>query len=150
MRYLVKLSQEQRFSLIELVNKGHDKAKKLTHARILLQADSSKEGPALKAKIIANNLNVHERTVHRVRQKFATEGLSAALNRKEHSRFKPCILDGKQEAKLIVMCCGAKPEGRISWTLDLLVDRMVKLSIVDSVSRSTIHRTLKKMSLSLG
>ena len=150
MRYLVKLTPAQRFSLIGLVNKGQDKARKLTHARILLQADSGKEGPALKAKVIADGLNVHERTVHRVRQQFAAEGLSAALNRKEHRGFKPRRLDGAQEAKLIAMCCGPKPEGRTSWTLDLLADSMVKLTFVDSVSRSTIYRTLKKMHLNPG
>ncbi|ODS22737.1 hypothetical protein AB835_12620 [Candidatus Endobugula sertula] len=144
MKYKVKLTASQRFDLVELVNKGKEKARKLTHARILLQADYSKEGPALKAKIIAQNLNIHERTVHRVRQKFANEGLSVALNRKEHTHYKPRRLDGVQEVKLIAICCGSSPKGRVGWTLELLADQLVKLNIVDSLSKSTVQRTLKK------
>ena len=83
------------------------KAKKITHARILLQADSSKKGKGLKAKQIAANLNIHERTVHRVRQAFAERGLDDALNRKPHSSYKSLKLDGDQEAHLIALCCSS-------------------------------------------
>lgn len=37
------------------------------------------------------------------------------------------------------------PEGYANWTLDLLQERVVALSIVDSVSRETLRKTLKKM-----
>ncbi len=40
-----------------------------------LQADCSADGPGLRAVVIAENLNVHERTVHRVRQRYAEEAL---------------------------------------------------------------------------
>lgn len=150
MKYKVKLTECQRKRLLEMVNTGKEKARMLTHARVLLQADASKSGPALKAKVIAKHLNIHERTVHRIRERFANEGLESALNRKAHSRHKPKRLDGDQEAQLIALCCGAKPEGRTSWTLDLLSDELVKLNIVAQVSRSTVRRVLKKTNLSLG
>jgi hypothetical protein len=36
------------------------------------------------------------------------------------------------------------------WTLRLLADRLVRLDVVESVSRETVRRTLKKTNLSLG
>jgi len=150
MKYKVKLTAHQRNELLEIVKNGNTKAKKLTHARVLLQADCSKLGLALKAKVIAKNLNIHERTVHRIRERFSVEGMEIALNRKPHKKYKPTILDGDQEAQLIALCCGPKPEGQASWTLSLLTEKIVTLNIVDQISRSTIFRALKKMNLNLG
>jgi transposase len=149
-KYKVKLTPNQRKQLLKIIHNGKQKAKTITHARILLQADSGEEGPGLRAKAIAASLNIHERTVHRVRESFANNGLEAALHRKKHRQYKPRKLDGEQEAHLIAVCCGVPPEGRKEWTLKLLSERLVQLEITDSISRSTIHRTLKKMNLSLG
>ena len=149
-KYKVKLTSKQREQLLAVIHKGKQKAKTITHARILLQADCGDAGPSLKAKVIAANLNVHERTVHRVRERFANDGLEVALNRKKHCRHKPRRLDGDQEAHLVALCCGAPPEGRKEWTLKLLSENLVKLEITDSISRSTVHRTLKKMNLNPG
>ncbi|MBI1827675.1 MAG: hypothetical protein HY287_07965, partial [Planctomycetes bacterium] len=40
------------------------------------------------------------------------------------------MFDGEKEARLIVMACGPKPQGRARWTLELLADRVVALKIV--------------------
>lgn len=149
-KYKVKLTSNQRNQLLEIVHNGTQKAKTITHARILLQADSGEDGPGLRAPAIAASLNIHQRTVHRVRASFANDGLEAALHRKKHRQYKPRKLDGEQEAHLVALCCGPAPEGRKEWTLKLLSERLVQLEVIDSISRSTVHRTLKKMNLSLG
>ncbi len=133
-----------------MIRNGKDKAKKLTHARVLLQADASKAGPGLQTKVIAAQLHIHPRTVLRIRERFVLEGLNAALNRKAHNRHKPRKLDGEQESRLITLCCSKAPEGRADWTLQLLSEYLVKLHIVESISRSTIYRTLKKTNLNPG
>jgi hypothetical protein len=74
----------------------------------------------------------------------------AALERKPLCRRRPRKLDGAAEAKLVAIACGPPPEGRASWTMQLLADRLVELKIVDSISDDTVHRTLKKTSLSRG
>ena len=98
----------------------------------------------MKAKVIAASLNIHERTVHRVRERVANDSLEVALYRKKHRQYKPKKIDGDQEAHLVALCCGAPPEGRKAWTLRLLCERLIQLEIIDSISRSTVHRTLKK------
>jgi len=45
-KYVVALISEERKELAELVSKGKAAAQKITHARVLLQADESAGGPA--------------------------------------------------------------------------------------------------------
>ena len=56
-------------------------------------------------------------------------------------------MDGRTEAYLIALTCGAPPAGRSRWTLRLLGDRMVGLGYVESLSHETVRRTLKKTRL---
>ena len=44
-KYIVELTEEERQTLQQLVSAGKASARKLTHARILLKADSSSIGP---------------------------------------------------------------------------------------------------------
>ena len=44
-KYIVKLAKEERASLSKLIAQGQASARKLMHARILLKADSSEDGP---------------------------------------------------------------------------------------------------------
>ena len=44
-KYSVKLEREQRDGLEQLMKSGQAPARKLMHARILLKADSTKDGP---------------------------------------------------------------------------------------------------------
>lgn len=150
MDYRVRLTIGQRKRLLEIVRNGKQQAKVIMHAHILLQADNSEKGSGLRAKEIAEGLNIHERTVHRVRRRYAEGGLEVALYRKPHTRYKPRRLDGEGEAHLIAICCSKAPEGRVAWTLELLANELVRLNIVEGISPNTVRATLKKTNLSLG
>ena len=75
---------------------------------------------------------------------------AAVLQGKPSNRVYIRKLDGRTEAHLIALACGAPPEGRSRWTLRLLGDRMVGLGFVESLSHGAVRRTLKKTNLSLG
>jgi len=144
-RYIVKLDKEERKQLTELVKKEKVAAKKRTHAQVLLLADSSRHGPAWKDEAIAEACRVTVRTVEKLRKRLVLEGLDAALNRKPQARLsRQKILDGEKEAKVIALCCGAKPAGHARWTLRLLAERAVELEIVESISHETVRQCLKK------
>jgi hypothetical protein len=146
-RYVVKLSKEERKQLAELVKKEGVAAKKRSHAQVLLLADCGRHGPAWKDEGIAEACRVTVRTVENIRKRLVLEGLDAALNRKRQSRpSRRKILDGEKEAKVIALCCGAKPSGHARWTLRLLAERVVELEIVESVSHETVRQCLKKTS----
>jgi transposase len=143
--YIVKLDKEERKQLAELVKKENVAAKKRTHAQVLLLADCGRHGPGWKDEAIAEACRVTIRTVENIRKRLVLEGLDAALNRKPQTRLsRQKILDGEKEAKVIALCCGAKPAGHARWTLRLLAERAVELEIVESISHETVRQCLKK------
>ena len=90
------------------------------------------------------SLKVGTATVERVRRRCVEEGVEAALGRKEQLNRRAKKLDGQGEAHLIALACGEPPEGRVSWTLQMLADGLVEREIVESISDETVRRTLKK------
>lgn len=147
--YVVRLTAKDRRWLQDLVGRGRESVRKVIRARILLKADV--KGAGWSDQGIAEALDVSRPTVERVRKRFATEGLMAAVERRpQPGRPHKRRLDGASEARLVALACSKAPEGYDHWTLDLLADRMVRLNYVPAVSRDTVGRVLKKTSLSLG
>jgi DNA-binding transcriptional ArsR family regulator len=143
-KYPVILTQTEREQLKDLIAAGTAPARKLTHARILLKADQSPEGPAWVDEEVADAVEVSQPTVSRVRKQYFEEGMEAALNRRPPNREYHRKLDGEQEARLVALACSEPLEGQARWSLRLLADRMVELSVVEDISYQTVRRTLKK------
>ncbi len=148
--YRVELTIEERTELKELLKKDRLGQEKRGRIQILLKADKGSEGGNWSNKKIIEAYDVSARKVERTKKQLVEEGLDAAVNRKPHLRTREKKIQGEQEAQLIAICCSEPPEGRSSWTLKLLADEMVRLEYIDSVSRETVRRTLKKMNSSLG
>lgn len=140
-KYLVTLTDLERESLYSLIATGKALARKLTHARIRLKADSSEGGPNWKDETIRKALDVSLSTIARVRERFVEEGLEAALSRQAPLNPRPRRLDGAGEARLIAIACSAPPPGHARWTLRLLADPMVELDYVPQVSYQTLKKT---------
>lgn len=143
-RYVVRLTDEERQRVEKLVRRGGAHARSLLYARILLKADASEGGPAWTDERIAEALETSADTVARERRRFVEDGLEVALMTKKPGKPRRRVLDGRAEARLVALACSEPPEGRASWTLRLLADRMVELGVVEGVSRETVRRTLKK------
>jgi len=142
-KYVVELTSEERRQLEGLVKKGKVAGYKIRHAQMLLKANQCKQGPGWRDKQIAEAFGAHLTTVERLRKRFVEEGLQAALERHKRQNYTR-KLDGDAEAQLIAIACSEPPDGRNEWTLRLLADRLVELSVVDSISHMTVSRTLEK------
>jgi transposase len=149
-KQIVRLTQDERAQLLRLVSAGQALARKLTHARMLLQADQGPDGPGWTDEEIVGALAVGEVTVWRVRKRYVEEGLEAALTHRHPKNHRPRRLDGDQEAHLIALACSEPPAGRNRWTLRLLAGRMVELQYTERVSYETVRVTLKKTRSSRG
>ena len=143
-QYPVHLTPDERTELQHLIAAGMAPARKLMHARILLKADRSSDGPAWPDQRIADAVDVSQSTIARVRKQAVQQGVAAALNRRAPRRVYPRKLDGQQEAQLVTLACSDPPEGRTRWTLRLLADQLVALEVVDAISYQTVRRTLKQ------
>lgn len=137
-RYVVDLTPEERDTLLGMVKRGRASARKLTRARVLLLA-----GEGRKDEEITKVLHVSRPTVERIRKRCVNGGVEHALN-DQSRKGAPRKLSGRDEAMLVALACSAPPEGRTSWTMQLLADRLVSIEVVEHISDETVRRVLKK------
>jgi transposase len=143
-KHEVHLKKEERRKLIGMVSKGRNKAVVIQRAHILLKVDEGKTDAE-----ISQMLYVSEQTIRRARQRFAQEGLQAALEDKPHPATGS-ELDEKQEARIIALACSEPPAGQVRWTLELLTQEVLKDGIVTHLSPETVRLLLKKTNSNLG
>lgn len=142
-KYVVRLSERERQTCLDVVKKLKGTSQKVRRAQILLKTDA--DGPAWTDAQIAEAFHCRVQTVENLRKRLVTEGFEAALERKQRETPPtPPLLDGEKEAKLIALRLGKPPAGYGRWTLRLLADEFVALEIVESISVETVRRALKK------
>ena len=143
-KYRVTLDADERATLERLVAVGKGAARRLTHDRILLLADTA-SGQERSDADIGGALGASVRTVERVRPRLVTEGFQAALDpRPQPARPAKIKIKGDVEQPLIRLACSDPPEGRCHWTLQLLADELVVLGLAKSISTETVRQALKK------
>ena len=142
-KYIVRLSDEERDTLQEVVKKLKGTGQKVRRAQVLPKADAN--GPGWTDGRIADAFFCRTRTVEKLRQRLVECGFDETLDGKQRAT-PPTekILDGNQESKIIAKRLGPPPKGYANWTLRLLARKVVELGIADTVSYETVRRTLKK------
>lgn len=149
-KYVVRLDEQERGRLQEMVDRGQGSKTIRNRALILLKADEGDHGPGWPDTKIAEAFDVGVRTVERTRRLLVTEGFEAVLARKPSSNRQYRKLDGVQEAELVKLACSKPPTGRAHWTLQLLADRLVERNVVASIGREAVRTTLQKTTSSRG
>lgn len=140
--YPIVLRAEERAELEGIVKGGKNKVRVVRRAQMLLWSAAGKSDLEIAALVSVNPL-----TVAQTRQRWVEK--HSLLDEARSGR--PPIMDGKQEAFLVALTCSESPEGRESWSMQLLADRLVELQIVEqAISDETVRRILKKMNLNLG
>jgi putative transposase len=134
------LKKGDRQKLERMTRSGDFKARKLNRCRILLLASQGK-----KKKEIAEIINVVYQTVSAICERYKEGGLDNALMEKARSGA-PSKFTGKQKAKITALACSAAPAGHCKWSVRLLAEQAVELTIVDEISHDTVATILKKMS----
>ena len=148
--YRVTLTVQERKELVALTKTAKTNAKRFLYARSLLLCDAGPQGPGWVVADTAEAMGVTPRTIEHLKKRFVEDGLSAALERKQPEKPpRGVTFDGAFEARLIALACSKKPKGRRRWTVRLLAEKAVELSLAPSISHMTVHRMLKKTNLSL-
>lgn len=143
-KWVIRLDSKERAILEAIIKKGKSSARKIRRAQTLLFANEGKED-----KEVASLLKCAESSIYCTRRRYCEEGLEAALKERARSG-RPEKLIGKAKAHLIALACSDPPEGRACWTMQLLTDRCISLELVDSITKDTVRRVLKKTKLSRG
>jgi transposase len=140
-RYRVTLSPDEREQLQAMVRGGKGSVRRVKRAQILLAADARSTDEE-----ISLNVGAGTSTVYRTKQRFVEEGLEQALSEAPRPGA-PRKLGASDESILIAVACSKPPAGRAKWTMQLLADEIVRLTVHKSVSAETIRRRLNEMPL---
>ncbi|RJG05665.1 helix-turn-helix domain-containing protein [Noviherbaspirillum cavernae] len=143
-KYVVKLTAEERARYEHLVHTGKSAAWKIQRAQALLKADQGAQGPGWDDARIAEAFGVTTRSLQNWRKQAVEEGPDSLLEHQWAPRPRAVKLDGEGQARLTALACSTAPDGRASWTLNLLANKLVELHIVDTISRETVRQALKK------
>ena len=135
--HIIELSETDRLELDVIVRSGAHKARTIRRAQTLLWSDAGKTDGE-----IAELQGITPLTVAKTRQRWVEA--RSLEDKPRPGREKK--LDGKQEAFVVALACSDAPDGRESWTMQMLADKLLELQVVDEpISDETVRRTLKKM-----
>jgi len=135
-KHPIRLGENERMELEAIVRTGRQPARMRRRAQSLLWSDEGKSD-----KEIASLHGINPNTVAATRRRWVED--KTLKDKPRRGRGK--ILDGKQEAFLVALACSDGPDGRETWTMQLLADKLVELKVIDEpISDETVRRTLKK------
>ena len=118
-------------------------------AKVILHLDINGKKP-LTPEQTAKKCKLHLQTVYDIRKAFINEGAQRIITRKK--RETPPVkakVTGEVEAHIIATACSEPTDGHARWTMQLIADKIVLDGVIDSISDTTVQRTLKKHSISL-
>ncbi len=138
----VGLSEEDKACLKSYISKGNHAARAIRRASILLMlAEGSKN-----QKQIAHDHKCSEGTVTNVLKRYEQcKGAVAEVLTEKPRSGQPTIITPELEANITALaCCSEGPDGRSSWTLELIADKMVCDGLAVHLSYETVRKVLKK------
>ncbi len=137
----ITLSEKEANELKKFVKYGKKSAREIMRARALLLDSEGKTDIE-----IASILEIRRETVWSIRKKYTENRNKPVLDwLKDAPRSgQPIKIDTRVQANVTMIACSTPPEGRGTWTLQLIADKLVKLSVVDSISKMSVARVLKK------
>jgi transposase len=130
--HIVRLTDETRKQLDDLVRVGSRPVRVVRRAQILLKSDAG-----LTDAEIAQHVGCCERHVREIRKRFCVQGLERALHDAPRSG-KPPKFTARQQQQVVALACTDPPEGRTRWTLELLCEYAAKQGFVNEVSKSEV------------
>ena len=95
---------------------------------------------------VAQTLPLTAKAIRQIAHRYNSSGLNAAL----YDRPRPGaqeVLNDSQKQRIIAMVCSQAPEGRVRWTVRLIVEEAVKRKLAPRVGRETIRVLLQSHEL---
>lgn len=147
-KYYVRLTETDRQKIEKTIRKKGAGIQQIKRGKILLDLDESSGKRLYTTKRIAARQGVSEATISKVCKRYEAGGISAVLERKVRKTPPvPAKVTGEVEARIIAVCCSTPPEGRASWSMQMIADKIVLDGVVESISDETVRLVLKKRNL---
>jgi putative transposase len=138
----VHLSSPDKSFLRQYITKGTHPARSIRRARMLLMLN----GGIKNQKQIAHDCDCSQGTVTNLLHRYGEcKGVLKEVLEEKPRSGQPTIVTPVLEANITALaCCSEGPDGRSSWTLDLIADKMVKSGLAVHLSYETVRKVLKK------
>lgn len=144
-QHRILLTPEDRDALRQRIATGTHPAPLLRNARIILACDrSDPQHPVRTDAEVALMLETSTRTVARVRARWCATGMASLGRKVRQTPPTPRKIDDAAMLRLAELRLEDPPEGYATWSLGLLRDRAVELTIIEPVAIETVRRTLQK------
>jgi len=141
-KYIVRLTDEERETLQQVVNKFKGSSQKVRRARVLLKADA--EGPGWTDAKIADAFDCRTKTVENIRERFVTEVLRSRSTASPGSS-RPAEVAGWRAGSQADRAASGSAAAGLRIGRCAVGRTVVALEIVEAISYETVRRTLKKM-----
>jgi len=148
-KWHVNLTKEERKKIKMVLRSKKATMEVKKRAQILIDIDESNGKKPLSLNSVTSKRGVCENTVIRLRRNYAEKGFEKAVFRKgrETPPVEPKIT-GEVEAHIIATACSTPPEGKASWSLQMIANKIVLDGVIESISSEAVRLVLKKRNLS--
>jgi putative transposase len=148
MKTKVELSVADKDYIKSYVSKGNHSARAIRRARMLLMLEEGGKNQ----KQIARDCSCSEGSVTNLLKRYTEcRGVVKEVLEEKPRSGQPTIITPELEAHITALaCCSEGPDGRSSWTLELMADKMVNDGLAVHLSYETVRKVLKKASSSPG
>jgi transposase len=136
-KYQINLKQKEREEFLRNQTQGVHPVRLLRRQKILLLADDKRP-----LQEIVDEVGTTLQTVYNTLKRYFGDEEGTLSDKPRSGR--PEKVSGKVKAQIIATACTDAPGGRSRWTLRLLADHVVQLELLESVSKDTVGRILKK------
>ena len=141
-RYKIELTEAERQTVKEMIQKG-GKGYRIRHAQILLKLENTPKNAEWGYDEIKSAYGACHSTIAGVAKRFVLDGLEAEFGRKKQENRRRKVT-GEVEARLCTITYSTLPQGRSRWTMQMIVDELIRLEIVDYITDSTVCEVIKK------
>lgn len=137
----IKLRKADKSYLEQLISKGTQPVRTFKRATALLDSDRGRTQAE-----ISKTIGISVTTISVWCGKYRSHGLSFLFDQPRAGR--PQQITDEERTKIVALACSEPPDGYARWSLRLLADRAVELSLVEHISHNEVGKILKKTNLS--
>ena len=143
-KYVISLNDQEISRLNEIIQAKDTPERAALRAKILLMSDKERNGK-MSVVELAEILHTTHTTIQTVRTEYATDGLEAAVFRKQRTPgFINKRINDEVIEQILKLAEEEPPEGKKRWSVRLLCEESVKRGIVDHIAPSTMSGLLNQ------
>ena len=135
------LNPKDKEQILAIIKKGKNDARVIYRANAL-----NMRSKGLTQIEVADFLEITSRTVFNIESNYEEGGLEKALYDDPRPGARP-EYDDSIKSQIVAIVCSEPPEAFDRWTLDLIVENVIKTGVVESISRKTIRVILEEHDL---